>query len=134
MGSFPRLLSPRTSGLGLGVPTSVSSSSLEAGIKQGPILLAGLAIPFESIISILSRFSHYIAVSSPPSSAGELASTDGPAAVSRTRTTILGTYDQTFSGDEFVAYLVENVSHASVGVEAESNDLITAFIQIEGLG
>ncbi len=97
----------RISGLGLGLPGFSSGSA--AGSGKQPILLAGQDIPFESIIAILSRFAHYLAVSSPPSSAKDEVDAEDLGSTSRTRTTATGTFDHTFSGNEFVAYLVENV-------------------------
>ena len=76
-----------------------------------PILLSGLSFPPEAFRTLLHRFDTYL-TTTPPSYFD--ASVDGSsksnvALASRQRTTILGTYEKTFSGDEVVEWLLENV-------------------------
>lgn len=78
------------------------SSSLDAPPEM--FHFSGVLIPFEALISLLTRFAHHLASTLPPSES------TNDEIESRTRTTILGTYDETFSGTELVDWLCENVS------------------------
>lgn len=66
---------------------------------------SGVSIPFEGLISLLTRFAHYLATTLPPESdAGA-----DERITSRTRTTLLGTWDETFNAVELIDWLTENV-------------------------
>lgn len=68
-----------------------------------PVLLSGLSLPQAALRSLLERLEHHILTTSPPFSA------DSPDVRSRSKTTIIGTYNNTASGEEIVQWLVDNV-------------------------
>lgn len=66
---------------------------------------SGVAIPFEGLISLLTRFAHHLKTTLPP----DVDDGSDDKITSRTRTTILGTFNETFSGVEVIDWLTENV-------------------------
>ncbi|WVF68680.1 hypothetical protein IAT40_003452 [Kwoniella sp. CBS 6097] len=76
-----------------------------------PILLSGLSLTSQALRAILQRFDTYLLTNlAPYSDAPHTSSTRSNAALaSRQRSTILGTYEKTFSGEEVVEWLKDNV-------------------------
>ncbi|KAK8849456.1 hypothetical protein IAR55_004789 [Kwoniella newhampshirensis] len=93
------------------VPDKNLSTSPLPDVPPAPILLSGLSLPAQGIKDLLQRFDAYLLTSlAPYSDASHTPSTRSNAAlVSRQRSTILGTYEKTFSGEEVVEWLKENV-------------------------
>ena len=96
------------------VPSKTSSKSSVSDFHTDPVLLSGLAFPLKALKDLLRRFDAHLigepapysdaAVSAYPSRASAIAIT-----ASRQRSTILGTYEKAFSGEEFVSWLRENI-------------------------
>ncbi|WWD20080.1 hypothetical protein CI109_104554 [Kwoniella shandongensis] len=93
------------------VPDKNTSSSASPDVPPAPILLSGLSLPAQGIKDLLQRFDTYLLTNlAPYSDAPHTPSTRSNAALaSRQRSTILGTYEKTFSGEEVVEWLKDNV-------------------------
>jgi hypothetical protein len=81
-------------------------------VQPAPILLSGLSLPISALQELLKRFESYILFhpaphADPSITAGYTKS--NAALASRQRSTILGTYEKTFSGEEFTEWLKDNV-------------------------
>jgi hypothetical protein len=75
------------------------------------ILLSGMAIPPRAFKALLGRFDQYISTHAAPGSeqaqSSELSTRQ--ALASRQKSSILGTYEKTFSGEELVSWLSHNL-------------------------
>jgi hypothetical protein len=91
-----------------------------------PVLLSGLSLPQAALRSLLEKLEHHLQTTPPPYSAG---SSDGPR--TRSKTTILGTYNNTASGEEIVEWLVENIE--GLGGDWERAEEAAASIMSWGL-
>ncbi|WVR08274.1 hypothetical protein IAU60_005321 [Kwoniella sp. DSM 27419] len=91
------------------VPSKPNTAGGAAGTDL--ILLSGLALTPQGLKEILQRFDTYLLTNlAPYSDASYTPSTRSNAALaSRQRGTILGTYEKTFSGEEIVEWLKDNV-------------------------
>lgn len=81
-------------------------------VQPAPILLSGLSLPVSGLQDLLKRFESYVLFNpapyaDPSVTAGYTKS--NAALASRQRSTILGTYEKTFSGEEFTDWLKQNV-------------------------
>ena len=83
--------------------------SKNGSMPQSPILLSGLSLTPSTLRDLLQRFDAYLIMKPAPNS--DVVSTAPRAQVlaSRQKSTILGTYEKTFSGVEVVDWLIENV-------------------------
>lgn len=81
-------------------------------VSEQPILLSGLSLPAQSLDDLLLRFDAHLTSSPAPDSETPTkpsSSRSNAVLASRQRSTILGTYEKTFSGEEVVDWLRENV-------------------------
>jgi len=86
-------------------------SSASAGLSN-PILLSGLSLPPNGVKELLNRFESYL-LSTPapysPNPPQTSTTRSNTALATRHRTTILGAYEKTFSGEEIVEWLRQHV-------------------------
>ncbi|ORY34969.1 hypothetical protein BCR39DRAFT_515848 [Naematelia encephala] len=90
--------------------TSVSPTLSEA--PQEPILISGLALQPDGLKDLLRRLDAYLLTTPAPysdASTQAYSTKSNVALASRQRSTILGTYEKTFSGEEVVDWLRDNV-------------------------
>ncbi|WVQ79532.1 hypothetical protein IAT38_001631 [Cryptococcus sp. DSM 104549] len=94
-----------------GAPPVPEKGSPVPELHAQPILLSGLSLPAQGLKDLLQRFDAYLLTNPAPySDAPHTPSTRSNAALaSRQRSTILGTYEKTFSGEEVVEWLKENI-------------------------
>lgn len=85
-------------------------SSAEVDTQPPPILLSGLSLPAQGLKDLLQRFDAYLLTTPAPySDASVQPHRSNAALASRARSTILGTYEKAFSGEEFVEWLRQYV-------------------------
>jgi hypothetical protein len=99
-------------------PKSVNgivTSGLTSTDPSAPLLLAGLSLPLPGLVAILTDFARHLSLTLPPTPTGEKGKAKGDEGElrSRTRTTIFGTFDESFSGAELVDWLLTKVSSVS---------------------
>ena len=91
-------------------PKTESPLSASPELPPQPILLSGLSLLPKGLKDLLQKFdAHILTHPAPYSDASTTTSRSNAALASRQRTTILGTYEKTFSGEEVVSWLRENV-------------------------
>ncbi|KAK4684344.1 hypothetical protein P7C73_g5840, partial [Tremellales sp. Uapishka_1] len=79
-------------------------------IPSPPVLLSGLSMSAQSFKDLLARFDAYLHTTAAPYSATSPQPQAGNTALaSRQKSTLLGTYEKTFSGEELADWLKENV-------------------------
>ncbi|WVN86968.1 uncharacterized protein L203_102143 [Cryptococcus depauperatus CBS 7841] len=90
------------------VHSHASQSSLD---QSQPLLISGLSLTPVQIKDILHRLDAYLLTTPAPNSEppSTLSTKSNAALASRQRSTILGTYEKTVSGEELVNWLVENL-------------------------
>ncbi|WWC93065.1 uncharacterized protein L201_008030 [Kwoniella dendrophila CBS 6074] len=88
-------------------PTTPSSSNS----RVEPILLSGLSLTPQALKDLLQKFDTYLLTNLAPYSDAPFSQSNrsNAALASRQRNTILGTYEKTFSGEELVEWLKENI-------------------------
>jgi hypothetical protein len=93
----------------------IVTSGLTSTDPSAPLLLAGLSLPLPGLVAILTDFARHLSLTLPPTPIGEKgkAKEDEGELRSRTRTTIFGTFDESFSGAELVDWLLSKVSSVS---------------------
>jgi hypothetical protein len=94
-----------------GPPLPAKNGALALDIQPPPVLLSGLSLTSQALKELLRRLDAYLLTTPAPySDAAVQPSTRSNAALaSRARNTILGTYEKTFSGEEVVEWLRQNV-------------------------
>ncbi|GFZ50185.1 hypothetical protein JCM24511_07940 [Saitozyma sp. JCM 24511] len=94
-----------------GPPLPAKNGELALDIQPPPVLLSGLSLTSQALKELLRRLDAYLLTTPAPySDAAVQPSTRSNAALaSRARNTILGTYEKTFSGEEVVEWLRQNV-------------------------
>lgn len=99
--------------------------------KESPvyILLSGLSLPGRSFKDLLIRFDQYIVTHPAPGATLEELNTRAVLA-SRQRSTIIGVYEKTFSGEELVQWLSKNVE----GFGGEWNRCVDAAGELQRMG
>ncbi|KAK6908958.1 hypothetical protein I203_102965 [Kwoniella mangroviensis CBS 8507] len=87
------------------------SPSTSINAREEPILLSGLSLTPQALKDLLQRFDAYLLTTLAPYSDAPFSQSNrsNAALASRQRSTILGTYEKTFSGEEIVEWLKENV-------------------------
>ena len=80
-------------------------------IPPQPILLSGLALHAQALQDLLGRFSAYLLTTPAPyaDTSNQQYTKSNAARVSRQRSNLLGTHEKTFSGEEVVQWLRDNV-------------------------
>jgi len=92
--------------------SGIVTSGLTSTDPSGPLLLAGLSLPLPGLISLLTDFARHLSLTLPPGKGDETQDDkdDEGNLRSRTRTTIFGTFDESFSGSELVEWMLSRVS------------------------
>lgn len=89
------------------------SASIDSPMTMSPMLLSGLSLTPASLGDILRRFDAYLltspALHSDEAFSSSSSTKSNAALATRKRSTILGAYEKTFSGEEVVEWLRENV-------------------------
>ncbi|WRT69442.1 uncharacterized protein IL334_006428 [Kwoniella shivajii] len=93
------------------VPSKTPTSPASSDTRAKPILLSGLSLSPQALKDLLQRFDAYLLTNLAPYSDAPFAPSNrsNAALASRQRSTILGTYEKTFSGEEVVEWLKENI-------------------------
>nr|XP_018260514.1 GTPase activating protein [Kwoniella dejecticola CBS 10117]OBR82672.1 GTPase activating protein [Kwoniella dejecticola CBS 10117] len=94
----------------IGGPPVPSKAPVTPG-REEPFLLSGLSLSSQALKSLIQRFDTYLLTNLAPYSDAPFSQSNrsNAALASRQRSTILGTYEKTFSGEEVVEWLKENV-------------------------
>ena len=103
---------PKVQSDGPPLPSKHNSRSPSIDIPQTPLLLSGLSLPPQGLQDLLRRFDSYLQTTPAPGvdiDPEQQVSRIKAALASRQRSTILGTYEKTFSGEEVVGWLQANV-------------------------
>lgn len=96
--------------MGPSVPEKEKSDRAVLEVSPPPILLSGLSLSAKGLKDLLARFDAYLLTNPSPTADTSTTSTkSNPALASRQRTSMLGTYDKTFSGEEVIEWLRDNV-------------------------
>ena len=90
----------------------IVTSGLTSTDPSAPLLLAGLSLPLPGLVAILTDYARHLSLTLPPTPVGkEGEAKEGEEDLrSRTRTTLFGTFDESFSGAELVNWLLNKVS------------------------
>jgi hypothetical protein len=101
-------------------------------VPAPPVLLSGLSLPTKAFQDILQRFDAYLLTTLAPYSEtpSQPSLRSNAALASRQRTTILGTYEKTFSGEEVAGWLRDNVE----GLGGEWERCVDAARELHGMG
>lgn len=94
------------------VPIKHDGRSPSIDVPQTPLLLSGLSLPPQGLKDLLRRLDNYLQTTPAPGveiDPEQQVSRIKAALASRQRSTILGTYEKTFSGAEVVEWLQANV-------------------------
>lgn len=81
-------------------------------VQPAPILLSGLSLSISALQELLKRFESYILFNPAPHADPSVTAgytKSNAALASRQKSTILGTYEKTFSGEELTEWLKDNV-------------------------
>lgn len=87
----------------------IVTSGLTSTDPSAPLLLAGLSLPLPGLVAMLTDFARHLSLTLPPTPGGDRAVSKEEELRSRTRTTLFGTFDESFSGAEFVDWLLNKV-------------------------
>jgi hypothetical protein len=93
------------------VPSKDSPVSQSSNSVPQPILLSGLSLSARSLHDLLNRFDAYLLTTPAPYAdfTSQSTSRSNAALASRRRSTLLGTYEKTFSGEEVIGWLREHM-------------------------
>lgn len=96
-----------------------------------PVLLSGLSLSPQRITDLMHLFDAYLLTTPAPYSDASVQPKRGNAALaSRQRSSLLGTYEKTFSGEEFVQWLSENLE----GLDGDWDRCLESAAELYKLG
>lgn len=96
--------------MGPTVPEKEKTAQATLDVQPPPVLLSGLSLSAQGLKDLLKRFDAYLLTQPSPTADAAVISTKSNAALaSRHRTSMLGTYEKTFSGEEVIMWLKEHV-------------------------
>ena len=111
--------------------SGIVTSGLTSTDPSAPLLLAGLSLPLPGLISLLNDFARHLSLTLPPHETQNEEDDQGRLR-SRSRTTIFGTFDESFSGSELVDWMLSKVGRGCRGI-LDALELISYVISVGGL-
>ena len=111
--------------------SGIVTSGLTSTDPSAPLLLAGLSLPLPGLISLLNDFARHLSLTLPPHETQNEEDDQGNLR-SRSRTTIFGTFDESFSGSELVDWMLSKVGRGCRGI-LDALELISYVISVGGL-
>ena len=115
------------------VPQKDTPKSPAREMRSSSILLSGLSLPLHGLHDLINRFDAYLLTNPAPYSDASLNSSahrSNAALATRHRSSILGSYEKTFSGEELTDWLRENVE----GFGGDWNRCVEAAGELHKMG